>query len=334
VAKEKLVKLVFLCMVCVMGVCGSGFSAQYRALSSSEKDIDTVKYNEVQFKALRNITTKKEIRDFLYSSSEKKNSRGEIFGIELNLAMEIIENDAGDKKTAFFAAMPSLKIPLEEILGEIQQWGVASPGHHVVTIYFNITEEALEGGDKAFCRDFDAMLVASLTQEKIYSPAYLLRDGDNLLHAIKEYGWPALKELRESYVVVLTGDDTDGGVARRRMIYSLMHPYRRKAFVDIDSSVAVTIKDGPKIRMPYFSDGMRVFFSVSPEEIPYLTTLKEHENLAGVVTRISPIINDAQWEVASKTAANIIVTDVGANNAAMAFVEEGLVDGEEEDILR
>lgn len=312
-ARLYLARKVFFLLVVFLPV--SYASAQnYRALSASEgpTDVTELRYNEVQFKVAFDSRTKGPL-DRQLAFSPHKPWEGGCLGIEL----DIVQNPAttgSDENWEFVLQSggeyeensPSLR----QALREIHKWSGNHPGHHVVTIHIAIKGKSSLGDDKLFCEKFDEILANELGIEKIFTPAYLQRDASSLLAAVHQYGWPTLEELRGNFIVVLTGDDSNRLVSRRRMVYTYNEAYKRLAFVDIDHREAKRFsKNISDIENPGYHEGSRVFLNIKFGHGDWIR-LANGARKAGLVTRLWKANTRSDWNLARQANVNLIATDM------------------------
>ncbi len=293
---------------------GEGIANNIKALSIMEnegKDVGKLRYNEVQFKAASNSRTKGSIEEQLEFHPQEP-WRGGCQGLEFPLVQNP-NKMKGDEPWEFVVQSGGKYLDfnptLFETLRKIKKWSENHPGHHVITLHLTLKKGAVYGDDALFCEKLDKILAKGLGLEKIYTPAFLQRDALTLREAVEKYGWPTLDELRDGYIVVLSGDDTNRLIARRRLIYNYTRPYKRLAFVDMDQGAAKHLaRNNSDINNPYYKQGMRVFLNIKAGN-SFWTKLAHDAHEKGLVTRVATLKSGERWDLAMGANANVLATD-------------------------
>lgn len=93
---------------------------------------------------------------------------------------------------------------LSDALNVLGGFHHAVPGHEVVTVFVDVKDKFDVGDHSAEL--FDALIESRLFG-MVYAPADFRRRKASLREALDAYGWPALRQLRDKFIFVLTGDD-------------------------------------------------------------------------------------------------------------------------------
>lgn len=273
--------------------------------------IDELRYNEVQFKAGANPSSVDALLKYL-SFAPDEPWQGACQGIELSLVQNPLRVSSEEKwhfvvqeSGEFDRSSPDLK----DFLREIQLWSERHPGHHVLTIHLNLKKNTTFGEDALFSDKLDELIISELPIEKIYTPSFLQGDEATPMEGVNKHGWPTMKELRNSFIIVLSGDDSKRLVARRRLIYTYTQPYKRLAFVDMDQR---PITYGPKnlsdLITPFRQQGMRVFINLKIGPFNWVRLAQQAREL-NFVTRLWTINNRREWAQAKGANVNIMTTN-------------------------
>lgn len=87
----------------------------------------------------------------------------------------------------------------------------------------------------------------------------MLKNHDDLQQAIEKDGYPNLEELTNKFIFILSGDDRESDVLRRRQYYNKFIK-SNVLFVDIDCR---TIKDVRNIQKYLKQEKNRIFYNIS-----------------------------------------------------------------------
>ena len=275
-------------------------------------DLDSLRYNEVQFKGAHNSIDRDESISAQLDWDSKEPHQGGCRGIELDIVQD--PKYTGRDETWVFGvqhggpytpATPGLV----KCLREVRSWSESHPRHHVVTIHIDLKEEATLGEDKIFVQQIDEIFAGSLGKDRIFRPSELKRDAPSLLAGVEKYGWPELKELRGRCILVFSGSDGEEAVQRRRRAYYTTDPRERFAFVDLDQRAAGAHgADECDIKAPYYNEGSRVFVNIELGRKDW-TRLGREAHQRGFVTREWKANDEASWRAAREAGINILTTD-------------------------
>lgn len=292
--------------------CDGTIAAFQLPLTRFGDDLDTRRYDEVQFKAAHNSIDREETLSQQLDSDPEAPHQGGCRGLELDIVMD--PSRAGPKEEWRFGvqhggAFKENGPKLDQCLREIRDWSKVHPGHHAITIHIDIKEEATLGDDAVFIDQIDALFARELDRDQIYRPAHLQRDAPTLLAGAQKYGWPALGELRGKFILVFSGGDSEGPVRRRRAAYARTRPRDRLAFVDLDQRAAGEGgADECDIQSPYYQEGSRAFVNLQLGR-------KDWQRLArgahgrGFVVREWKANDEKSWSEAAAAGVNILSTD-------------------------
>lgn len=293
---------------------GRGYAQNIRALpfkGKETKEMASLLYNEAQVKVADVLPGGLEVEKLLTFFSETS-WKGGCQG----LSFDIVQNPnriAFDENWEFVVQRGGKYLSnnpnLRKILKKIRHWSDSHPGHHVITIHINLKQNSTFGDDRVFCEKIDQILAEELSSDRIYRPAFLLRDASNLLEGVKKYGWPSLEDLRGNFIVVLSGDDSKRLVSRRRMVYTYMEPYKRLAFVDVDQEVAERyIKEYKGIKNFYYQEGARVFLNIK-YGLSDWEKFSKQASQEGFITRVWKVDSQREWNLVKEAGVNLIATN-------------------------
>lgn len=286
----------------------------------NENNEKGLRYNEVQFGVAPGA--------FLEGSDLEASWKGDCLGVEWNLSKVGAEEDwdfAIQSEGKHRADASSLRSTLRKV----RVWSDAHPGHHIITVYLNLLEESVSGDDKAFCDKLDRILLEELSVERLFVPAFLQKDASSLLSAVCQYGWPYLEELRGNFIIVLSGNDDNRLIARRKMVYTFSEPHKRLAFVAMDRRLSDRLSgDFEDISNLSFKEGSRVFLNLGFSSKSWMRFLQDAHD-RGFVTNLWKIDTQRKWDMAKSSSANFVVVDDifsrRRENVSNEVQEEGVV---------
>lgn len=189
---------------------------------------------------------------------------------------------------------------LYDALKIIHNWHLEKPGHEVVTISLDLKNAPAD--DATYTQKIEQTFIATLGAENIYTPGMLQGDHPTLLAGARAQGWPTIDKLRNKFILVFTGEESDPAVARRRA-YLSRDTKKRLAFVDIDQR-----KAGNDLNKAPYTDGNRVFINI-PFGRSGWCELAAKAPEAGFATRVYTLNNENDWNTALRAAVNILATD-------------------------
>ncbi len=194
---------------------------------------------------------------------------------------------------------------LYDALMILHDWHLANPGHDVVTVTLDLKNAP--GDDATYTAKVEETFEATLGADNLYTPGMLQRDAATLLAGARAYDWPSVDDLRNKFILVFTGADSDSAVARRRR-YLSQDTRTRLAFVDIDQRTAGNDPD----KSPY-TDGNRVFISIDYGSSGWCDLAVQAQAAGGFATRAYVLNSAGDWDAAQRAAVNILATDKVSN---------------------
>ena len=194
---------------------------------------------------------------------------------------------------------------LYDALMILHNWHLANPGHDVVTVSLDLKNAP--GSDVTYTEKIEQTFTATLGAENLYTPGMLQSDAATLLAGARTRGWPTIDELRNKFILVFTGSDSDAEVARRRA-YLSRDTRQRLAFVDIDQRTA-----GNDPSKPPYTDGNRVFISIKYGSSGWCDLAVKAQAAGGFATRAYTLNSESNWNAARRAAVNILATDKVSN---------------------
>lgn len=202
---------------------------------------------------------------------------------------------------------------LRDALLIVHNWHLANPGHDVVTISLDLKDapKADDGsdGNATYTQKIEQTFIETLGAENLYTPGMLQGDAATLLAGARAQGWPTIDKLRNKFILVFTGSDSNAAVARRRA-YLSQDTKKRLAFVDIDQRTA-----GNDPNKPPYTDGNRVFISIEYGSSGWCDLALKAQAAGGFATRAYTLNNESDWNKARRAAINILATDKVRNHS-------------------
>jgi hypothetical protein len=183
----------------------------------------------------------------------------------------------------------------------LRNWHLAKRDHEVVTVSLDL--KGAEGDDATYTRKIEQTFTETLGAENLYTPRMLQGDAANLLAGARANGWPTIDKLKGKFILVFTGEDSDGAVARRRA-YLSQDTKKRLAFVDIDQR-----KAGNDPGKPPYTDGNRVFINIAFGSSGGCELALKAQAAGGFATRAYTLNSQSDWDAARRAAINILATD-------------------------
>jgi hypothetical protein len=190
---------------------------------------------------------------------------------------------------------------LRDALLILHNWHLKNLGHEVVTVSLDLKGAA--GDDATYTRKIEQVFTETLGGANIYTPGQLQGNAATLLAGARAQGWPTIEELRNRFILVFTGEDSNAAVARRRA-YLSQDTKQRLAFVDIDQRTA-----GNDPGKPPYTDGHRVFISIAYGSTGWCDLATKAQAAGGFVTRAYTLNSESNWNTALRAAINILATD-------------------------
>ena len=199
---------------------------------------------------------------------------------------------------------------LYDALMILHNWHLANPGHDVVTVTLDLKNAP--GDDATYTQKIEQTFTATLGAENLYTPGMLQGSAATLLAGARANGWPSVDNLRNKFLLVFTGADSDTAVARRRR-YLSQDTKSRLAFVDIDQRTA-----GNNVNNPPYTDGNRVFISIQYGSSGWCNLAVSAQS-ASFATRAWTLNSQGDWNAAKAAGVNILATDK-VSNYSWAYV--------------
>lgn len=193
------------------------------------------------------------------------------------------------------------KATLRDALLILHNWHLANPGHEVVTVSLDLKDAA--GDDATYTRKIEQTFFETLGRENLYTPGMLQDNAATLLAGARAQGWPTIDKLKDKFILVFTGEDSNAAVARRRR-YLSQDTKQRLAFVDIDQRTA-----GYDPNKPPYTDGNRVFISIAFGSRDSCELALRAQAAGGFATRAYTLNSQSSWDAALRAAVNILATD-------------------------
>jgi hypothetical protein len=177
----------------------------------------------------------------------------------------------------------------------------------VVTVSLDLKNAP--GDDATYTQKIEQTFTETLGAGNLYTPGMLQGNAATLLAGARANGWPTIDKLRDKFILVFTGSDSDSKVARRRA-YLSQDTKKRLAFVDIDQR-----KAGNDPNKPPYTDGNRVFISIEFGSTGWCELAVKARAAGGFATRVYVLNNESNWNEAQRKAINILVTDKVSNHS-------------------
>jgi hypothetical protein len=190
---------------------------------------------------------------------------------------------------------------LRDALLILHNWHLANPGHDVVTVSLDLKGAA--GDDATYTRKIEQTFTETLGAANLYTPGMLQGGAATLLAGARAQGWPTIDQLKDKFILVFTGADSDTAVARRRR-YLSQDTKQRLAFVDIDQRTA-----GNDPSKPPYTDGNRVFISIAYGSSGWCDLALKAQAAGGFATRAYTLNSQSSWDASLRAAINILATD-------------------------
>ncbi|MGD9705175.1 MAG: Ca2+-dependent phosphoinositide-specific phospholipase C [Acidimicrobiia bacterium] len=199
---------------------------------------------------------------------------------------------------------------LVEYLRHLRTWSLFEPRHDVITITLDVKAQARNR--RQFPRYLDATIEEFLGRDRLFSPAALMGSADSLVAGAMASGWPALDELRDRFILVLSGDEpTKASYASSSR--------DRLCFAD------QRLRDGDPL--PSLTEGDRVFFNLNAtEDWAWSDPLHWFAGQQGFITR-AYVANSADlWDRLLAADVNILSTDKVRNHPWARVGDQPFVD--------
>lgn len=117
---------------------------------------------------------------------------------------------------------------LSQFLSELRVWSQDNPGHDVITLYLDLKHVAT----RTFPSQLDQYIANFLSNQAdrsaFYTPGQLMGHCSSVPEGARANGWPTLGELRNQFIICLTGNAHD------KAAYASTTPKERLCFADQD----------------------------------------------------------------------------------------------------
>jgi hypothetical protein len=261
-------------------------------------------YNRSQQKGSHNTEQRDETLTEALKFDTDKPYQGGVRNLEFDLVLSDVylgPDDDWPSTLQHGGAYDWKKATLRDALLILHNWHLANPGHDVVTVSLDLKGAA--GDDATYTRKIEQTFTETLGAGNLYTPGLLQGNAATLLAGARTNGWPTIDELRNKFILVFTGEDSDGAVARRRA-YLSQDTKKRLAFVDIDQRTA-----GNDPSKPPYTNGNRVFISIAYGSSGWCDLALKAQAAGGFATRAYTLNSESSWDAARRAAINILATD-------------------------
>lgn len=271
------------------------------ALIHSKKDEPTL--SELQVKVAHNSFDKGPLHKQMQTSGPPW--EGSCRGVEFDLVLDPT-SCTGQENWCFSLQHGGRFSPdsrsFEDALKELQSWSLQNPTHDVCFLHLDLKETCVEGDHKAFAREIDRQVKQYFHRNQLLTPQDIRGSHKNLATALKKEGWPSLKSLKGKFIVVMTGNDTDPNVEKRKSFYRAYNPKEQIAFVDIDQR---KVSDIEKIRKHHAD---RAFLNV---KVGYSNwkELGQQAQKEGLITRAWKVNSPSSWSCSIDAKIHLFATD-------------------------
>jgi Phosphoinositide phospholipase C, Ca2+-dependent len=261
-------------------------------------------YNKSQQKGSHNTEQRDETLPDALEFHDKEPYQGGVRNLEFDLVLSNIylgPDDDWPSTLQHGGAYDWKKATLRDALLILRNWHRAHRGHEVVTVSLDL--KGADGDDATYTRKIEQTFTETLGAENLYTPRMLQGNAATLLAGARAQGWPTIDKLKDRFILVFTGEDSDGPVARRRA-YLSRDTKQRLAFVDIDQRTA-----GNDPNRPPYTDGNRVFISIAFGSSGWCDLATKAQAAGGFATRAYTLNDQSDWNEALRAAINILATD-------------------------
>lgn len=266
---------------------------------------DAIPYNQVQLKGSHNSEERQEtLPQALFFDPSAPYQAG-CRSVELDLVLPTDDLTASNNWPSAVTHDPPYDwkvATLYDDLMVLHNWHLANPGHDVITVTLDLKNAP--GDDAIYLKQVETQFAETLGTNILYTPGMLQRDAATLLDGARRYGWPTLATLRDKFILVFSGAESDTAVRRRLAYLATTDPTSRLAFVDIDSRTAGTDPSKP----PY-TDGYRVFINIQYGQSNWCRLAVDAQSATGFVTRAWVLNDETSWNAALSAAVNLLSTD-------------------------
>lgn len=186
---------------------------------------DSLKYNEVSFKASHNSYDRDESTHEQLNFHSQDPSRCGCRGLEFD-----IWRHSGEKERFFTVSHTQILSegpPLSSYLGQLLSWHLNNPRHDVIFVTLDI--KSSQGDLHTFPNEIDNYLKQFFNVNFIFRPSTLFFDGRlSLLQNVITFGWPQLVNMKDKFIFCLSGTEA------WKNFYASLDPHSRLCFCDQD----------------------------------------------------------------------------------------------------
>lgn len=257
----------------------------------SNTDINSLRYNEVAFKASHNSFQRDEkpvTTQLGWFSRKGSRHQGGCRGLELDIHQS-------DEMWLWSVAhlghyQGDVDRQLSTYFGLLRAWSDGNRNHDVILITLDLKTINLD--DRAFPKQLDAYIDKHLGKDKLYAPSQLQGVSDDLVTGARRNGWPILGSLRGKFILCLSGNE------ERKALYASAQ--NRLCFAD----KKLKGKPSPPRK------GDRVFHNCN------LGTARDYGDAVGayadddaLIVRGYVLNTAGEWNRAKQAGVNILTTD-------------------------
>jgi hypothetical protein len=254
-------------------------------------DVYSLPYNQVSFKASHNSYDRDETLVQQLAWDPAKPWQGGCRGLEL----DINQSSSGNQwSVGHVGGYSSKERQLSQFLNELRVWSQSNPGHDVVTLYLD-----LKNVHDGFASGLD-QYVSQYLGRPIYRPVDLMGRQSSVPEGARVNGWPALSQLRERFLVVLSGDKA------AKAAYAADDPRARLCFADKDCGAS---------EVPSSTD--RVFFNYhlySADKKKWTPVFQGQATNPASIIRGYVLNGEDLWNDAVSAGCNVPATDKVRNH--------------------
>ncbi|HEV7589530.1 MAG TPA: Ca2+-dependent phosphoinositide-specific phospholipase C [Longimicrobium sp.] len=254
-----------------------------------------LRYDEVSFKAAHNSYQRDETLVEQITWHPNDPSDAGCRGIELDISQ------SGDGLEWSVGHDPEYKADdpqLAQYLADLSAWAIEHPGHDVITVYLDLKHVTTA----SFPNDLDRYLRDYLSyggQTPVYTPGELMRNAPTVPAGAQRYGWPTLGELRDRFIICLTGNSAD------KATYASTDPRARLCFADQDQNADQAPSSTDRVFFNYhlFSDDKETWCAV------FTNAARDAESRRGAIIRGYVLNGEGLWNNALSCGCHALATD-------------------------
>lgn len=189
---------------------------------------DTLRYNDVSFKASHNSYQRDEDIHEQLQWDALNPAQGGCRGLEIDITRH---SDATAGRSVMYFQVShdqgGTGIPLAAYLGYLLSFHIAAPLHDPIFVTLDIKSQA--GSVAVFPGEIDTYIREWFDPSVLFTPdQFLRRARGDLGMAVTELGWPTVGQLRGQFLFCLSGTEA------WKAFYSSAQPNARLCFADLD----------------------------------------------------------------------------------------------------